>query len=180
MVAGADAVGPDGPRRRCLGRPPLSPCLARDVDPPRFIGPAHGRWARGPVRETPEPVVSPPRRRRASGPTGVWALTLALAVATAALFALGVVPLSPKDRTLELPWPILALLFAAAEVCVVQLHLRRDAHAFSLSEIPLVIGLASVSPVVFVGARMLGTGAAFVLHWRQRGVKLTLNQVTVA
>ena len=36
---------------------------------------------------------------------------------------------------------MLASLFYLAEALVVHFHFRRDAHSFSLSEVPLVLGL---------------------------------------
>ena len=54
---------------------------------------------------------------------------------------------------LRLPWPILALAFAVAEVFVIHFQFRRQAMSFSLMEVPLLVGLFFVSPgeVVLAG-----------------------------
>ncbi len=77
----------------------------------------------------------------------------------------------------RLPWWGLVLGFAASEVLVIHLPMRRDAHSLSMSELPLVIGLFFSSPLSIVTARVVGAGAALVVHRRQRGLKLAFNTV---
>ncbi len=120
------------------------------------------------------PERTAPRALR-SGSGRVWTLAGVLAVLASVTFAMWVVPLAPPPGNLHLPWPVLLPLFAGAEIYVVDLQFRRDAHSFSLSEIPLVLGLAGASPVGFLAARILGAGAALVLHRHQRGMKLVFN-----
>ncbi|MEJ7584627.1 MAG: diguanylate cyclase, partial [Acidimicrobiales bacterium] len=75
----------------------------------------------------------------------------------------------------RVPWWALALCFAVTEVFVVLFRLPRGAHSVSLSEIPLVIGLAFTGPIGLVVARVLGPAVVLVIHRRQRGVKLAFN-----
>ena len=41
----------------------------------------------------------------------------------------------------HIPWFVLAIAVAAAELRVVEVHFRRESHAFSLSEFPAVVGM---------------------------------------
>ncbi|MDQ3878898.1 MAG: GGDEF-domain containing protein, partial [Actinomycetota bacterium] len=65
-------------------------------------------------------------------------------------------------------------MFLGAEVFIVHLQFRRDAHSFALSEIPLVAGLFFVSPGVLITAQLLGAAIALVRR-RQSLLKLTFN-----
>jgi diguanylate cyclase (GGDEF)-like protein len=120
---------------------------------------------------------SPMRRlgRRLTGLAGVRALTIALGVGGLA-FLVGVVRHLDRPQT-ELALPVWALvcLFALAEMLPVHLHRGRDAHSFSLSEIPLVLGLVGAAPVALVLARVVGAGGALALIRRQQGTKLAFN-----
>ena len=110
--------------------------------------------------------------RRAKARVG--ALTAALAAIAAAL-TVAVVRLPPPAGKLDVPTWVLLVLFALAEVAVVHVVFNRDAHTFSLSEIPLVVALAFASPVNLVVARLVGSVLALALHRRQRGAKLLFN-----
>ena len=80
-------------------------------------------------------------RRLLSAAGGVWALNIAIVIASAALLAGPVHNLPDFDIGVHIPWWGLALGFLAAERCVVHLHFRRSAHSFSLGDLPLVFGL---------------------------------------
>jgi diguanylate cyclase (GGDEF)-like protein len=67
-----------------------------------------------------------------------------------------------------LPWWLVAAFFYVAEVLVVHVGIGRDAQGFSLSEIPLVVGLFFLSPVDLVLAQTIGTGAGLIVKGRQR------------
>ncbi len=100
-------------------------------------------------------------------------LTAALAVlATLLLIAL---PVGQGDR--PLPWWVLAAAFAAGELVVVHLQVRRESVTQSFGEVPMVLGLAYTEPRGFVLASVLGSVAVLVLHRRQRGLKLAFNAV---
>jgi PAS domain S-box-containing protein len=98
-----------------------------------------------------------------------------MAAAAAAVYILNDRWLAPLPGATQLPAPIFAVLFGLAEVYVFRLYVRRQAHVFSLSEFPLVIGLFFVSPGALVLARLAGSAAALVLRRRNSPVKLAFN-----
>ena len=101
-------------------------------------------------------------------------LTAALGVAAA--LATGAVAAIPEHRApYTVPWWLLASLFALAEICVVHVQFRREAQSFSLSEVPLVVGLFFDRPVTVVLAYLLGAAVALTLHRRQSWLKLAFN-----
>jgi diguanylate cyclase (GGDEF)-like protein len=115
------------------------------------------------------------RRLRAIPPAArVWGFSLALALVALALdFAIvdrrdtGIVPFA-------IPWPIIAVGFCLAELKVVDVHFRREAHSFSLSEFPAVIGLFLLSPHDYLLAVLAGSAVA--LAWfRQPPLKFVFN-----
>ncbi len=111
-----------------------------------------------------------------------WALTAAIASVTVAAYALSLHPLRPLPVPIALPWWVFALGFACAELFVVHVQTRRDANtfSFSLSEVPLVLGLHFLSPTELVLARLLGAGACLLLYRRLRPVKLAFNLANFA
>ena len=70
---------------------------------------------------------------------------------------------------------VLVALFALAESCVVHVYVDRQARTFSLSEIPLVLGLVYLSPIVLVAARVIGSAVALTTVRRQPFTKLLFN-----
>src|SRR5439155_20534756 len=110
-----------------------------------------------------------------SGAARVWLLNAALGVAGALTFFLGVRHIGAPHPPFEFEWWVLAGGFCLAEIFVVHVEFRRDAHSVSLSEIPLVLGLFFASPAHLVLAQLVGAGAALVLHRRQSLLKLTFN-----
>jgi diguanylate cyclase (GGDEF)-like protein len=91
------------------------------------------------------------------------------------LYAAVVRGLSPLPATVNIPWWVLMLIFYVAEITVVHLRFRRDAHSFSMSEIPLVLGLFFTDPALVVPAQVLGSAIALVAHRRQPLLKLSFN-----
>jgi len=71
-------------------------------------------------------------------------------------------------------WVALAIMFAVAERAVFHLRFRKDAHSFSLSEIPLILALFIVSPITAISAQMAANAVALVLR-RQPPVKFAFN-----
>jgi diguanylate cyclase (GGDEF)-like protein len=104
-------------------------------------------------------------------------LALSFAVAgTAVMLALGPVRALPTPpQALRIPWPALAVMFAATVILRVHLQFRREVHSVTMTEIPLVLGLYLVDPVGLLLARLVGGSAAIVLHARQTGRKLLFN-----
>ena len=66
-------------------------------------------------------------------------------------------------------------MFGLAEVYVLHVQVKREAQTVALSEIPLVLGLTFAAPTLLVGALVLGATTAYVVHRRQRGIKLAYN-----
>jgi diguanylate cyclase (GGDEF)-like protein len=114
-------------------------------------------------------------RLRPNGPPRVWALIAAMA-AGALLLALThlrhLAALGPQPRP---AWWVLALAFAAAEVCVVHVAFRRNVHIFSLSELPLVFGLIFADPSAMLLAVLAGPIGVLIVDRRQSAVKVAFN-----
>ena len=102
-------------------------------------------------------------------------LTGAVAAAAVTLFVIVVAPLSAAPTAVTLPWVLWAALFAASEVLVVHVQWKREVQTFSASDLVLAAGLVLAVPSDLVLAQVLGTGAALVIHRRQRGLKLVFN-----
>src|SRR5688572_1586079 len=105
---------------------------------------------------------------------GVWHLSAILAAAAAALF-FAIRPLEAVDAPVRIPFLALVALFFLTDACMVHLHFRRDAHSFTLAEIPLVLGLFFIDPAALFAARLLGATPALLLVRRQSPVKLVFN-----
>ena len=117
--------------------------------------------------------------RRAMGThSKIAALSVAL-WAVAALLAVGLFDRQEWSATARWPWfvalPALATLFALAEIFVVHMRIRADAHTFSLVELPLALGLFFVQPLVLLAAQLLGAGLALAVHRKQGPLKLLFN-----
>ena len=112
---------------------------------------------------------------RQPGSERVWLLTAFLFAAAFLLYFWLVHPQGPVAGPFRVPWWGMAIAFAATDIFVVHLHTRRDAFSFSLSEIPLVVGLFLASPVSLILGRIVGGMAALTMHRRQSGLKLAFN-----
>jgi len=73
------------------------------------------------------------------------------------------------------PWWGLVLGFALTEGFVIHLHVRRDAHTVSLSEIPFMFGLAASGAGSLIAGRLAGSGLALLLQRRLPFYKLAFN-----
>jgi diguanylate cyclase (GGDEF)-like protein len=114
--------------------------------------------------------------RGALSPIGrVWVFSACVALAAAGLHLRFVHNLKPPQPPFELSFWVLALLFLLAEVAVVHVQLRREVYSWSLSEIPMVLGLFFASPTALVAAHVVGAGIALLVHRRQRIHKLVFN-----
>ncbi len=106
---------------------------------------------------------------------------LGLGTAIILLFLIPIVDRMPAaNLPFQLPWYALAPIFAMAELAVVHMRFRRDAHSFSLSDVPLVIGFFLTGTVDLVVAVIIGNLVALTFVRRQRGVKLWFNLVCFA
>jgi diguanylate cyclase (GGDEF)-like protein len=116
-------------------------------------------------------VTGPPRL---SGFNRVWLLT-ALVIPGAVFSALAVWEIGTPRPPIELHWLFFAGLFYLAEITVVHIKFRRDAHSFSMSEMPLVLAVFFLSPPLILAAQLIGSALALGLTRRQRPVKLVFN-----
>jgi len=117
----------------------------------------------------------PDRVRALPAPARIWLLSAALVSLAAILYGLTLTDATLSPAAVEIPWPVLAAAFALAELKVVEVHFRRETHAFSLSEIPAVIGFFFAPPPAYIAAVLVGSGAALVLGSRQRPIKVVFN-----
>ena len=116
---------------------------------------------------------------RVARPAGAFGRVLALSLLTAGVaglvYLLEVRHLARYDVPISVSWLILAVGYAAAELTVVHIEFRRDAHSVSLNEIPLVLGLVFVSPGHLLLAHLLGAGVVLAFDRRQAVLKLVFN-----
>jgi len=113
-------------------------------------------------------------RTRDASTWGIRALVAGMCAGAAALLVV-FGDAEPVVPGLRVPWWLLAPLCAITEILVVHLPTARNAHTHSFRELPSVLGLAFLAPLGYLGAHLLGAGAALVLHRRQRGIKLAFN-----
>ncbi|HST24375.1 MAG TPA: EAL domain-containing protein [Gaiellaceae bacterium] len=104
---------------------------------------------------------------------GIWLLSIC--AGAGAVFVLSTAGAPGLLRNLSVPWWAIAIGFYVAECAVVHVHLRRETHTLSLSEIPLVLGLYAVSPLALVAAQVVGMGTALVFYRRQKPLKVVFN-----
>ena len=110
------------------------------------------------------------------GPAGrIWLLAAAITTLTVVLFSLFVQGIEVPEAPVRIPWMILAGIFALAEVFVVHVEFRRDSYSFSVSEVPLVLGLLFSEPSELILAQLVGAGAALLIHRRQSPLRLAFN-----
>jgi diguanylate cyclase (GGDEF)-like protein len=108
------------------------------------------------------------------GNAQVWILTGIVALAAAVLtYAARDLPVIYPN--LQLRWFHLAIGFFISELTVVHLRFRRDAHSFSMSEIPLVIGFFLVAPVELVIGQLVANAFVLTFNRRQPLIKLAFN-----
>ncbi len=117
----------------------------------------------------------PPQRPSLTASAKIWSLTGALALASVAIAFVTL-----RDRTgpvtpFTVPWPVIALAVAIAELKVVEVHFRRETHSFSASEIAAVIGFFFLPPFEYLAALVVGAAAAMIVSKRPRPIKLAFN-----
>ena len=110
------------------------------------------------------------------GPARVWLFIAAVAALSAEVWA----PIlahggPPAAGGISIRWWELAAAFYLAEVFVVHLQFRKQAHTLSLTEIGLVLGLFFASPANLLAAQVAGAAVALFVHRRQRPIKLAFN-----
>jgi diguanylate cyclase (GGDEF)-like protein len=112
--------------------------------------------------------------------TRLWPLICAIGGIALTLFVWPVAGLDPAPSDIRIPWWALLVLFAVSEVAVVHLFLAGEAHSFSLSEVPLVLGLFFADPITVVAVYVGGATLALVTFRRQRLVKAGFNVASFA
>ena len=115
-----------------------------------------------------------------TGAARVWLLSAYLATFAVgiSLGPLGGIP--ALSAPAALPWWVFAAGFAAAEIFIVRIQLRRDTHSFSLSEIPLVLALFFLPPQQVVLAQVVGASVALLAHRRSPPTKFAFNVSNLA
>ncbi|MHB1445725.1 MAG: putative bifunctional diguanylate cyclase/phosphodiesterase [Acidimicrobiales bacterium] len=76
---------------------------------------------------------------------------------------------------ISIPWWGFALAFLATEALVFHVEIRQEAHSFSLSELPLVIGFFFASPWSVIAGRLLAHLIYRTIVRRQTPLKLVFN-----
>jgi diguanylate cyclase (GGDEF)-like protein len=107
---------------------------------------------------------------------GVTAVAFVLWALAAALWT---TPLVQQPHGLgsatHVPWWAMAGVVAACELVVLHIQVRREAHAISLSELAMVLGLFFTTPQELVLARALGGLVIFIGKRRQAPLKVFFN-----
>lgn len=124
-----------------------------------------------PDKQTHIPLI---RRATATASRRIWLVTVAISLVAAAI-AWATAGMEPIGGPLRLRWWALAPMVYVSELTVVHLRYRRDAHSFSMSELPLVAGLFFASPLELVIAQLVGNTAALTINRRQPLIKLAFN-----
>ena len=141
----------------------------------RLISSHRARSAEHPTQPPPHAYGGWPSVVHAIRPLGRLWLQTAFLAGVAAVLYVNILRDLPAPAHPVIPWPLLAVAFAIAELKVVEVHFGRETHAFSLSEFPAVIGFFSLSPTEYLVAMLVGSGAALLIQPRQRLIKTAFN-----
>jgi diguanylate cyclase (GGDEF)-like protein len=98
-----------------------------------------------------------------------------MAAAATVLLATGPMPVREHDSSLALALVVLAAVYFAVEAMPLHLEWSGQAYSLTLSELPLVVGLVAFASPWLIVARVVGGGAALLLHRRQPAHKLLFN-----
>ena len=109
------------------------------------------------------------------GAQRVWLLTCAMLLIGIAATTMVIYGRAALVAPVTLPLWLLTILFYLVEVRVVHLQFQREAHSFSLSELPLVLGFFLAAPHDVVLAHVLGSGIGLLIHRRPTALKLGFN-----
>lgn len=108
------------------------------------------------------------------GTTKVWWLTALIAVCAAGIWY-SVIDLPVLRNSPRFSWWGLAIGFYVAELAVVHLRFRKDAQSFSMSEIPLVLGLFFATPGHLAIGQLVGIAVVYAIHRRLPPIKFAFN-----
>lgn len=114
------------------------------------------------------------RVRRVSGVARIRLLVLALVAVVGLLYVGPLRSAHTQLGTRTMPWWSIAILFFLAELCIVHVHYRRNAHSFSMSELPLLLALIFASPLALLAGHVVGSTVG-LLKRRQSPLKIAFN-----
>ena len=123
-------------------------------------------------RRAPSEVLRPlgvSARESLRAPRRVWVFNAVLALACVLVWTVAIhgVDAPAFGLTPVLAWYWLALAFYLAEVLVVHLQFRKQAHTLSLTEIGLTLGLLLAAPSALLYGQLAGTFIALVVNRRR-------------
>src|SRR3954468_276230 len=124
------------------------------------------------ARRTPSEVLRPlgaSARESLRAPRRVWVFNAVLALACVLVWTAAIhgIDAPAFGLTPVLAWYWLALAFYLAEVLVVHLQFRKQAHTLSLTEIGLTLGLLLSAPSALLYGQLAGTFIALVVNRRR-------------
>ena len=96
---------------------------------------------------------------------GIAALSAVLL--TAGVLCTVLLPDVQATTALGLPWPALVPLYLLAQLLPVTFEFRREAHAFTFTQIPLVLGALTLAPTHHLAARLTAAVITSVVVRRQ-------------
>lgn len=105
----------------------------------------------------------------------LWIYVAAVLCASVLLTVGPVAKVDIHPSSFSVPWYFLAIAVYLAETAVIHLQVRRDTHSFSMSEVPLILGVAFSAPLPLVGAIAIGNIAALAINRHQTPIKLVFN-----
>lgn len=103
----------------------------------------------------------------------IWVLTSAMAVI--GFFVLIELDFTPIESNYTIPWWVIAVAFALVDWQAIHLPTRKSTHTISLADVPLMVGLAFLSPGALVAARVIGSSAPLIFVRKQRPDRLAFN-----
>lgn len=104
----------------------------------------------------------------------VWLLAAMLAVASALVFVLLILPLPAYDED-GLPWLFFVVAYACAAAVTLRVTALGEVAAFTLAEIPLVIGFYYALPSDLILSQLAGVALALLLTRRQTWVDAVIS-----
>src|SRR5579862_8678890 len=114
-----------------------------------------------------------------SGAWRVWLFNVGIAVACVGVWVAALHQWGAGAPHLvagpHLQWWVFAIAFYLAEVFVVHLQFRKQAHTLSLTEIGLTLGLLLASPVALLVGQLVGSFLALTINrWRSQRLLIKL------
>ncbi len=112
----------------------------------------------------------------------IWILNIVMALVAAAVYVAFMEPLRRPSGVAIISIALLVAGFAVGEWWRVLIHFRQEAQSYSLSEIPLVIGVFALAgdPGELVLARVVGAAIGLGLLRRQEPKRLVFNLASFA